>query len=237
MFNIRNFLSSNPMAALATAGAAGFVSGFAVSHLITRSNGFPAHFSEETDKIEEPDNGQLQFVFEDHDFKEPMMLNQRRDPSEIKVLPVETVELDDVVESDDVVVMSSIFHSKDTNWNWDDESLKRKSSDVFTIHREEYFNQESGYNQTTLTYYAGDDILVDEQEVPIYNHKAIVGDLEFGHGSDDPNVVYVRNNRLKGEYEVIKDEGLYQVEVLGQDIEKSFSAKDGRQPIQKFRDE
>ena len=238
MNNIRNFVSSNPMAALATAGAAGFLTGFAVSHILAKRSSdllidqVDAEYEEDEDEID-----QLEFDFDDfngdgHGLESVRVLNPKRDPSEIKVVPIETED-----SVDDGIVMTSIFHSKDMDWDWGEEELKRSSSDIFTIHREEYFNQESGYGQSTLTYYAGDDILVDEQEVPIYNHKSIVGELEFGHGSDDPNVVYIRNKRLKGEYEVIKDDGLYQVEVLGHEVEKSFASRDGRQSTPKFRDE
>ncbi len=78
-----------------------------------------------------------------------------------------------------------------------------------------------------MTYYAGDNIMNnDEEESPMYNHDGITGPLRFGHGSDDPNVVYIRNDKRKVEYEILYDPGLYSEEVLGLEIENNQRAKD-----------
>ena len=58
----------------------------------------------------------------------------------------------------------------------------------------------------------------------MFDFHNVVGDLRFGHGSNDPNVVYIRNDRLKAEYEVLLNSGSYQEEILGQKFEKE--AKD-----------
>ena len=68
--------------------------------------------------------------------------------------------------------------------------------------------------------------MVDEEEAPIYNHTSIVGPMKFGHGSGDQNTFHVRNHKLKAEYEIIFDPGLYSVEVLGLEIENNQRARD-----------
>ena len=53
-------------------------------------------------------------------------------------------------------------------------------------------------------------------EVPVYNYSNVVGDLLFGHGSMDPNVVYIRNeDRVR--IQILLDHGSYEVEILGLD--------------------
>ena len=41
--------------------------------------------------------------------------------------------------------------------------------------------------------------------------------MKFGHGSDDPLVVYIRNHQNKAEYEILRESGSFQVEVMGLD--------------------
>jgi hypothetical protein len=152
------------------------------------------------------------------------VLNQPQDPAEI------------VVEHQPNFI--NIFTNEGTiNWDYEEEKEKRSMDKPYILHQDEYFSKETEYSQSTLTYYSGDDILVDEQEVPIYNYKAVVGDLQFGHGSDDPNVVYVRNDKLSGEYEVIKDSGHYEIEVLGNEYESILEKHDLKPNVMKFRDE
>jgi hypothetical protein len=80
---------------------------------------------------------------------------------------------------------------------------------------------------------------VDEDEKPIYNHEQQTGQLKFGHGSGDPNVVYIRNDKRQSEYEVVHDPGLYSVEVLGLEIEHNTRTQDLRHANRppKFRQE
>jgi hypothetical protein len=77
-------------------------------------------------------------------------------------------------------------------------------------------------------YFAGDNILCDDKNVPIYNHDSVTGALRFGHGSKDPNVVYVRNPDLQAEYEVVRDRGYFQVEVLGAVLEEAYEEQELR---------
>jgi len=100
------------------------------------------------------------------------------------------------------------------------------------IHQDEYFNDEKGYgaagDQRTFTFYAEDSVLTDEQDVPIYNQEARVGELAFGHGSGDPNIAYVRNEKEEEEYEIVLDDGAYQVVVLGEKVADDMAHQDLR---------
>lgn len=130
---------------------------------------------------------------------------------------------------------TSVFSDSESDDDWDyNEEIANRSQDVpYVIHHNEFDDDDQGYSRSTLTYYEGDDILTDEHDVPVHNHLRIVGLLRFGHGSDDPNVVYIRNDRLAAEYEILRDSGYYQVEILGEEIEDTLNQE--RTIIHKFR--
>lgn len=134
------------------------------------------------------------------------------------------------------LVTKSIF--ADDDWDYEKEKASRSPDKPYVIHKDEFYAEELDYTQTTLTYYAGDNIMVDEDDSPIYNHDTITGPLPFGHGSGSKTVVHIRNDKLKAEYEVIFDPGLYSVEVLGLEIENNTRVQDLKHARNmKFRDD
>lgn len=76
------------------------------------------------------------------------------------------------------------------------------------------------YDKITVSYYEGDDTLADEREAIVPDVEGTVGQANlsrFGHASEDPNVVYVRNERLRVDFEVLREEDAYSHQVLGLD--------------------
>lgn len=101
-----------------------------------------------------------------------------------------------------------------------EEEVKRRDPDLpYIITKEEFFeNDPYEHDQLTITYYSGDDVLVDEKDVVIPNSDTVVGDnnlLKFGHGSGDPRLVYIRNENLNLDFEVVGNNGTYTEQVLG----------------------
>lgn len=113
---------------------------------------------------------------------------------------------------------------------WDqeaeDEARQRLPGRPYIISVEEFGRNDFGFVQQTVTFYEGDDVLVDSHDVPIYDPGAVVGPLVFGKGSGDPNICYVRNKRVKTEYEVIRDTGSFEIEVQGLQIEQGYEETD-----------
>jgi uncharacterized membrane-anchored protein YhcB (DUF1043 family) len=180
------------------------------------------------------------------DLKEQMqVLDSRDDKDDYSILLAKTnhpsfVELESEDEQTDDDNVVNIFSTEDDeDWDYEKELAQRNHDAPYVIHRDEYFGDEYNCTQTTITYYAGDNILCDERDTPIYNPEKIVGQLIFGHGSNDPNVVYVRNEKLDAEYEVLLDHGHYQVEILGQQIDQELAAQDLKHAhsVLKFRRE
>ncbi len=135
----------------------------------------------------------------------------------------------------DEVVTHSIFANDDDDWNYAREVKKRTPAEPYVIHKDEFYSDEKGYLQSTLIYYSGDNILCDEDDTPVYNHDRVTGPLLFGHGSGDPNVVHIRNDNRKSEYEILYDPGLYSETVLGLEIEDNHRARDIEHSKRHFR--
>ena len=110
---------------------------------------------------------------------------------------------------------------KNADWNYPEELQNRSEDHPYVIHQDEFKQGESGYDQTTYTWYAVDEIMVEEgSKDPLTDIDFSVG-LEnlnrFGHGTDDVDVVFVRNDKLELEYEICRLHSSYEEEVVGLD--------------------
>jgi hypothetical protein len=120
------------------------------------------------------------------------------------------------------VVTQNIFESNDPEKAFDfEKELQRreeKPDEPFVITRDEYDANETDFEQYSFTYYDGDDVLCDQADNVITAIEQVVGYpnlLRFGHGSNDPETVFVRNNKLEQDMEIVRSEGSYAREVLG----------------------
>lgn len=154
----------------------------------------------------------------------------KNDPRNIVVEGRATEQPDEEPEGEVVHIFAE--RNDDEDWDYETECSSRTKTRPYIIHRDEFFNDEMGYcdvgGQRCFTFYQEDNFLVDERDTPIYNHEERVGDLKFGHGSGDPNIVYIRNEAEEEEYEIVHDDGSYQVNVLGAEVSAEFEAEDLR---------
>lgn len=93
------------------------------------------------------------------------------------------------------------------------------------------------YSQTSLTYYSEDNIVAEDMNETqpdrlVNQWERVLGseNLKFGHGSEDPDVVYIRNDKLQAYYEVNFASTSYAHHVLG--LQHS---DDHRIGVRKFR--
>lgn len=134
-------------------------------------------------------------------------------------LGVSADELEVVVEEEtDELDKVSIFEEPDDEWDPVTEQENRQE-EIYVLRKDEYLADERGWPQYQATYYAGDDIMTDAEDQVIFNYKSVFGELMFGHGSQDPNVFYVRNEKMEAEYEIVRHSGHFSVEVAGLEIE------------------
>jgi hypothetical protein len=116
-------------------------------------------------------------------------------------------------------MIENIFsHETVTTEITDDEKDLRDRRTPYILEKDEYLESDSDFNQTTVTYYAGDETLADERDDIIEDIDKVVGlaNLQrFGHGSGDPRVLYVRNELLEIDYEILLHEDKYKDLVAG----------------------
>lgn len=151
--------------------------------------------------------------------------------AEVALLPDRPLLSKDDVPSEEVVVeiekiTKNVFEGGEyTEWDYGIEIAHRTPEAPYIISVDEFFGEEKGYRQSNATYYRGDDILADEQDTPIYGHDRLLGELRFGHGSNDKNVVYVRNEQTQQEWEVILHTGKFEEEVMGLSQDREIEAE------------
>lgn len=237
---IRSILSNRKVVAL-SAAAVGFVTGGVVGTLVTRRLFVNA-------MIDELDN-------EEHDRKMER-LQRRMDPNfvvwdKIKGPDVVAVdkwdqaviagtdpELERLLDEEEAeaearrrreAARHNTFDTPNDDWDYEGEYISRSTKEIYIIHRDEYVRDEMGYHQSTIEFYTQDGVMTDALQHPIYNYTDFVGHEaldQFGHGSGDANVVYVRNEREKAEFEVLQNESSYELEVLGMSVEGEYSEDD-----------
>jgi hypothetical protein len=119
------------------------------------------------------------------------------------------------VEDEEIEEVHNVFTDA-VEWDQEAENALRKDKKIYVIHVDE--RGETGFDDTTLTYYEGDDVLAGSDDRVISEVDELVG-LEnldrFGHGSNDPAIVYIRNIDHMLEIEVVKSPGTYAEEVHG----------------------
>lgn len=122
----------------------------------------------------------------------------------------------------------------DTDFDYEAEIANRSEDKPYIISYEEFTAGEKDYTQNTLTWYEGDDTLTDDKDQPIPDSDMVVGDenlQRFGHGSKDSRIVYVRNDVMELDFEVLKNPGAYAQAVLG----FTHSDRPGSRKVPRYR--
>ena len=168
--------------------------------------------------------------------------------------PAEQAAIEEAMAEEDLeepeyegVVPSNVFENElrpgeavdpdDTpEWNYLRELAVRKRLQEqnlpYVIHVDEFRENETGYVQLQLTWYAGDEVLADERDTPVDAVDSVVG-LEnlaskFGHGSANSDILFIRNEKMNIEAEILRSDGKYSFEVLGNELQHS-------EPIRRVR--
>jgi hypothetical protein len=149
-------------------------------------------------------------------------------------VPDEQMITEDGVESVEDVVKKNIWHDSS-----DEKVLQeRDPSKPYVITEAEWAFNESDHDQINLTYFAGDQVLADDADGVIEHVDQIVGILNldrFGVGTDDPNVLFVRNEKLGSDYEIARREDKYKTTVLGLDDDNHAHIQHSDEPMPRKR--
>lgn len=123
---------------------------------------------------------------------------------------VETVQVETTSQVTEHVFTGTAV---DGQWDYAVETKDRRPNVPYIIHVDEFRQNDLSHEQVTYTYYEEDDILADAlANATIDDMDAVVGlgNLgRWGHGSNDPNITYVRNEELRIDFEIIRDRGSF----------------------------
>lgn len=85
------------------------------------------------------------------------------------------------------------------------------------------FMDDDNFDKTTVVFYEGDGVLTDENDGVVPEVNDIVG-LEnltaYGQGGNDTHTLYIRNEIIKTDFEVCREEGTY-AEAIGMTDERN----------------
>jgi hypothetical protein len=86
----------------------------------------------------------------------------------------------------------------------------------YLIDYETFMADDEGFEQHTITFFAGDGVLSDDQDMAMSDDEiskrvGVDNLLEFGNGT----LIFVRNEKLKTDFEITKSTGSYGHEVAG----------------------
>lgn len=114
-------------------------------------------------------------------------------------------------------------------------------NDPYIISVDQFMANEEEFDQITLTYYEGDQQLVDDAETLVDDVATKIGYghlKQFGKMSGNGDTVYVRNLEQKADYEIIRDYRSYGKDMMGEEEMPPVQIKQPKPPkTPKFRGE
>lgn len=144
-------------------------------------------------------------------------INRRREDEKIKDVEEFYENLDEAVKSGEIddykaAIVDYTQYSKDKSaYEHPEEEPGIPRIELITML--EYDNDHPEYDKQELKYFEFDDVLCDEHDSPINNAEEVVGcEALFSFGSpdlEDPDIVYVRNNKTSVDYSIVRYEGSY----------------------------
>lgn len=139
-------------------------------------------------------------------------------PNDLDVEELEFETEPDLKEEVDYVRTISPEGDPDDVTTWD-----RSPDYPYVITEAEFRLERQEYEKDSLTYYAGDDTLAEEDGTYIPDKNGTAGNQNlnecFGMGSGDERLLYIRNDRVMTDFEITLNDGKYNKEVLGLDDE------------------
>lgn len=133
----------------------------------------------------------------------------------------------------------SVFTENQWDWAHEMEYRAQQPGVPYVINSDEWEADEPVHEKVSMTYWADDHVLADDQEKNVPDPDSIVGihNLDkFGYGSDDPNVVYVRNDKMSMDFDIHLQTGSYAKIVLGFDDSLEHADRPRNRGPRRFRE-
>lgn len=134
-------------------------------------------------------------------------------------------------DDDRVEIVRNVFIEKADKLAEDEDLLERENRSVeapYVISVDEFMEDEPEFDKLTVTLFDGDGIVITDNESIMDNSNEILGlkNLEkFGVASSSPDLVYIRNELIKVDFEVARDPRTYPEVVLGIDPDEDEKPK------------
>lgn len=93
-----------------------------------------------------------------------------------------------------------------------------ESNEPYVISKDSYENEYLEFHKNSLVYFDKDNTLCDDHDEIIDDVDFFIGEeslMMFGEGSDDEDIVFVRNLRIQSDFEVVREHQSYKENVLG----------------------
>lgn len=147
----------------------------------------------------------------------PIPRRERPLPAPVPILEIEDLPDDTLDDLPENPVGTS--KSMNAGWNYEREARNRSPEEPYVIHQNEYYHSNPEYTKIVYTYYALDDVVADEHDHPVPHGDLVIGvdNLKFGHGADDTEVVFVRNDRLEMDMQICRIQRSFEEDILGLD--------------------
>lgn len=205
----------------------GILVGASTTYLITKSKleaKYHALAEEEISSVRES----YKKLYKTDEYKSPDSTLQELYVEQVDDLGYSAKEAEDVDEEEStdhtpLPETTNIFdHSDNEDPEEDDDVMKweRSFEDPYVITIAEFMEDKQEFDKITINYYDEDNTLSDERDGIINDVERLIGadNLEhFGKGSDNEHTVYIRNERMSTDWEVVRDMRSYATVVFGLD--------------------
>lgn len=93
---------------------------------------------------------------------------------------------------------------------YDDFPLEERCQKPYVIGPDLYSEDFHGFSKNVLVYWAGNDMLMDDNQEQVTDVEGIIGRESLEHfGEFESGTVFVRNERMGSDFEVLLEEGAY----------------------------
>lgn len=180
-------------------GAIAFVLGGAIGSLVTWKvieKKYEEKAQEEIDSVKEAYSRKM--ASKNRELKKVYIPEEPSEPEKSKTKPLSSI-VNDYAPSNDRPDYSAYSSAKQ-------EGVPENKPYVITA---EEFGEFEDYEKIELSYYELSNVLTDDMDEPVENPDRVVGLESLEHFGDYTDAVYVRNDRLKCDYEILRVAGEY----------------------------
>lgn len=133
-------------------------------------------------------------------------------------------DIDDDLKKEAEYVRNIRIHNPNSDADPNDVTRWERDPNLpYVITEAEFREDRKDLEKVTLRYFAEDDTLCESDGTFIPDQNGTAGDINlhnyFGLASGDDNILHIRNERVMCDFEITRDLGSYQKEVLGFDVD------------------